>query len=195
MTQPLQVLGNNIFQFADVYTPAECLQFIQRAESIGFDAASVQLANSQQLVTQIRNNDRVTLHDQEVADGMWNRISAFLPMLDSCHPVGVDGRIRFYRYLPGQRFKRHKDGSATDDAGHVSKLSYLIYLNDEFEGGETTFYEFRNVNGGQEQVELAVKPVTVSAILFCHECWHAGMPVITGRKYVLRSDVFYSSPG
>jgi predicted 2-oxoglutarate/Fe(II)-dependent dioxygenase YbiX len=194
MSGTLETVDEGIYTISGVMTAKECQELIERAEAIGFSAASVKTSSGQRMMTNIRNNDRVNLHDVELANTMWQRVSRLLPVLDSCKPVSVDPNLRFYRYDPGQQFKRHKDGSVTNDLGEVSKLSYLIYLNDDYAGGSTTFLEFRDVDGVREKREFVISPKAGSALLFLHERWHEGTSVSCGTKYVLRSDVFYSHP-
>ena len=186
-----QFIDPDIFTVSNVFSIEECRALIERAEVIGFDAASVRTHSGPKMMTNIRNNDRVNLDDPELALLMWTRISSLLPSLDGQRAVGVDHHLRFYRYEPGQEFKRHKDGSATNEAGHVTKLTYLLYLNDGFEGGETTFREYTGLGDSRRKIEHVVTPTAGSALLFRHERWHEGSAVINGRKYVLRSDVFY----
>lgn len=133
----------------------------------------------------------MVLDDPTLATEMWKRIRACLPDFDGQRAISVDDQLRFYRYDVGQEFKRHKDGSVTNQAGAVSKLSYLIYLNDDFAGGETTFRSYEGKGESRSKKELVVGPVVGSALLFRHERWHQGCEVTQGRKYVLRTDVFY----
>ena len=114
-----------------------------------------------------------------------------LPILDGVEAKGVDQNLRFYRYVPGQKFNRHRDGSVTNEAGEVSKLSYLVYLN-KCDGGETVFRDYIEKDGNREKKILKVEPIPGSALLFRHERWHEGTPVASGKKYVLRTDVFYA---
>ena len=181
----------DVFTVAGVFTAEECSALIERAESIGFDAASVRTPSGAKMMTKIRNNDRVNLDDPELADLMWSRVASLLPTLDDQQPVSVDNRLRFYRYEPGQEFKRHKDGAVTNDDGCTSKLSYLIYLNGNFDGGATTFRDYVGKGESRQILEHIVTPVTGTALLFRHERWHEGSALTSGRKYVLRSDVFY----
>ena len=192
MTRQFQQIDDDIFTVSEVFGPDECLDLVARAESIGFEAASVRTSSGPQMMTHIRNNDRVAFNDLQLASTMWERIRAFLPALDGQNACGVDSQLKIYRYFPGQRFKRHKDGAVTNELGQTSKLSYLIYLNDDCDGGSTTFLENRDVNGAREEIEITVTPATGKALLFRHERWHEGTPVVAGVKYVLRSDVFYS---
>ena len=193
MTLEAKFVDPDVFTVSGLLTSDECRMLIERAESIGFAAASVRTRSGPKMMTNIRNNDRVNLDDTEIADLMWARISSVLPVLDSQQPLSVDHRLRFYRYETGQEFKRHKDGSVTNDRGHASKLSYLIYLNSDFEGGATTFRDYVGTGESRQKIEHVITPETGAALLFRHERWHEGSGITAGRKYVLRSDVFYGS--
>ena len=104
--------------------------------------------------------------------------------------VRNNDRIVFVDATPGQKHNRHNDGSVTNNACHLSRLSLLIYLN-ECDGGETVFRDYTDVEGERVKQELRIAPKPGLALLFRHERWHEGSPVASGKKYVLRSDVFY----
>jgi hypothetical protein len=55
----------------------------------------------------------------------------------------------------------------------------MIYLNDNFKGGETRFNDF------------VVAPKKGSALVFYHYLEHEGAEVIEGIKYVLRTDIMF----
>lgn len=55
----------------------------------------------------------------------------------------------------------------------------MIYLNDDFEGGETTF------------PGLWIAPKQGTALIFMHHLYHSGREVTKGIKYVLITDVMY----
>ena len=102
------------------------------------------------------------------------------------------------------------DASAADQQGEqdeiVSRLTLLMYLNDDFVGGETNFYGPNAVYGDDPpQLIASVRPKTGSCLLFpqgvgeaavehARQHWplHEGSPVRSGRpKYVIRSDVLF----
>lgn len=132
----------------------------------------------------IRNNDRAMLENREWVDVLWKRLAAAgLPLIDGERAVGLPKDLRFYKYSRRQRFKMHKDGPWSE-RGCVSRLTFLLYLNEGFIGGETDFRQFK------------VFPKTGAALLFVHDTWHEGAAVNDGVKYVLRSDVLYGhEPG
>lgn len=172
--------SDRVFSIDGFLTPTECARLIGLAEGAGFQPADVRAEGGQKAMPQIRNNDRVMVPGGEWVETLWSRLAGFeFPVVEGLRARGLPRDLRFYRYAPGQRFKMHKDGPWKED-GMVSKLSFLVYLNHGFVGGDTDFREFR------------VVPKTGSALLFIHDTWHEGAAVEEGLKYVLRSDVMYT---
>ncbi len=89
MTRQLQKIDDDIFTVSDVFDRDECLHLVARAESLGFEAASVRTSNGPQMMTHIRNNDRVVFDDVELAGKMWERIRTYLPTLDGQNAVAL----------------------------------------------------------------------------------------------------------
>jgi predicted 2-oxoglutarate/Fe(II)-dependent dioxygenase YbiX len=190
----MPTLAPNLFTVPTFLTPDECRTHNTRGETLGVEAASVATAAGPQMLTNVRNNDRVTFDDPAYAHALWPRVLPHIPAPpDAATPIGLNERFRFYRYDPTQRFKGHRDGIVERSATEKTRLTFMIYLNDDFAGGETVFYSEDRVNG-LRQVVASVRPVTGTALFFAHEWWHEGAPVTAGRKYVLRSDIFFRSP-
>lgn len=185
------LVPNHIFTIANILSPAECAEYITFSENMGYASAPITTHRGFELRPDIRNNQRVILDDPERADALWQRVSKYIPStIGEWQAVGLNERFRFYRYDPGQRFALHHDGSYQRPNGEVSILTFMIYLNEGFAGGETRFY-LPNYYNLQER-EVSVVPETGMVLCFVHELLHEGAPVIRGRKYVLRSDVMYS---
>jgi predicted O-methyltransferase YrrM len=103
------------------------------------------------------------------------------------------------------------DASDEDGEEVVSRLTVLMYLNDDFIGGETNFYQpvsapkHPSQEGTQPALIASVRPVAGSCLLFpqgvgedaveyARKHWplHEGSPVLSGRpKYVIRSDALF----
>jgi len=92
--------------------------------------------------------------------------------------------VQILRYDVSQEFKPHFDYfyKPNDDVYNDRIATMIVYLNDNYEGGETIF----------PKVNLTIKPVKGSAVFFeykyVHEInmktLHAGLPVISGTKYI-----------
>jgi len=173
-------ITDDIFTVSGFFKPDECIAHIELAEANGFADAPINTTIGPQVHKDVRNNTRVMLDDQRRADDLWRRIAAYIPQhIDGWPACGVNERFRFYRYDVGQQFDWHYDGCFDRHNGERSFLTFMIYLNDGFSGGETSF----------ENVTIA--PQTGLALFFIHRILHKGQPVIEGRKYVLRTDVMY----
>lgn len=100
---------------------------------------------------------------------------------------GLNERFRLCRYDVGQSFKKHCDGSFNRGHKYWSFLTLMVYLNDEFTGGKTIFYDKSN------QVTHEIRPKTGLAIVFFQTSKypHIGEEIQTGRKYILRTDIMY----
>ena len=55
----------------------------------------------------------------------------------------------------------------------------MIYLNENYEGEETSF------------TDLAIQPKQGLAVVFLHNLEHEGSAVKAGIKYVLRTDIMF----
>ena len=178
----LNQLDEYIFTVSEFMSVAECQTWIEKTEATGYSRALVSLPDGKQSVSGNRNNDRVILDDSTTAEELWNKLEPFcLKFYKGYSVVGLNERLRFYRYHPGQLFRWHKDGSFRRENGETSRLTFMVYLNEEFAGGETLFEH------------LSVSPKTGMAILFAHGYLHEGGEVFNGTKYVLRTDVMYSA--
>merc|ERR1719384_2305470 len=70
----------------------------------------------------------------------------------------------------------------------------MIYLNNEFEGGDTRFYsdnQSRYRPGLPENLVYTLRPVKGSCLVFNHRIVHDGGELLQGLKYILRTEVMY----
>jgi prolyl 4-hydroxylase len=181
----MKPLDIGIFTIDNVLSQDECQRYIALTEASGYEAATIStFGGSAELQPGVRNNDRVIADDFETAADLWTRISMHVPrMWRGCQTIGLNERFRYYRYEAGQRFRLHTDGSFRRANGEESQITMLVYLNDDFEGGETKFDS------------LDVKPKAGMALLFDHRLLHEGAEVLAGKKYVMRTDVMCAPRG
>ena len=191
------IVPDRIFTISNVLSPEECVEYITLTENIGYTPAGLTVGKDEYMMApQVRNNDRVILDDEKRATDLWNRIAEYVPTtIDNWTAIGLNERLRFYRYDPGQWFAPHGDGSYMRENHDHSRLTFMIYLNDGFEGGETRFYihhDYFVLLDPNVVPDVSVVPKTGMALCFRHEMRHEGARMIGGRKYVLRSDVMYT---
>lgn len=185
------ILNRYAFVLGGIASDRECQRWIAGAERAGFASAPVTTRNGPVHMPGLRNNARVMEDDPETAAELWLRVEPLLPAewrhVDrrgtSLLPSGLNERLRFYRYDPGERFALHRDGPFVRDRDEHSLLTVLLFLNDDFRGGETALLEPRYA--------CDVPPVRGDALCFSHHLLHEGTTVLEGTKYILRTDVMY----
>lgn len=170
-----------LLTFPSFLSPESCRAEIDRAERIGFAPAPITTAAGFVMMPDVRNNTRVMRDDPDLAARLFGALEPLLRGLGA-PPVGLNERFRYYKYGPSECFRWHRDGSFRRANGEASELTFMIYLNDGFEGGETEF----------DWPERAVKPRAGMALVFAHRARHQGAPVVRGTKYVLRTDVMFA---
>lgn len=171
------------------FSREQCRDLIEYSEANGFEPATVRMSEGAKMRTDIRNNDRFVFDDFELAGDLWPAAELFLDAFElDGEPVALNERMRFYRYDQSQRFKRHRDGRE-EIRGLISQVTFMVYLNDDYSGGETVFSEYSYEDGRRNEDVVEISPKSGTALFFLHHLWHEGSYVETGRKYVLRTDV------
>ncbi|KAF8931059.1 hypothetical protein BGZ47_000256 [Haplosporangium gracile] len=207
---------------SQVLTPQECSDMIQKTESLGYDVALVNVggtgasAGAGIHMPGYRDGKRCIVDDVQFTRDLWERVKAHIPPVWEGRPVvGMNERLRFLKYLPGDQFAPHMDGEyrRTDGSGEVTKITIQFYLNggdndadDGLKGGETSFLNERSFgrlpgvgstakkDGKVEEKEVervAVACRTGQALIFQHDLVHEGSRVVEGVKYVVRTDILY----
>ena len=161
-----------IWHFPQVFSELECKALVAAGEAWGFQPADVRTHKGPAMLTHIRNNERA-LGEHPTLSLQLNDL-----LIPQMGPVRASNHYRMYRYGAGQFFKMHRDGPTNEDGGD-SKYTCLIYLNDAYFGGETTFKDLPSYPQNMGDV-----------LVFEHSLWHQGSEVQTGVKYVARTDIF-----
>ncbi|MBO9397577.1 2OG-Fe(II) oxygenase [Shimia sp. R9_2] len=182
-------LDHLVFEAPNFLTDARCAEVTALAVKAGFQPATITTEHGTHVAAEIRNNDRVIFDDQDLARELWLHVRPFFPTAFKGHQaIALNDRFRVYRYEPGQFFDWHQDGAYRNGNGHHSMFTLLIYLNDGFEGGGTTFADVFSPHVFED---FTIEPATGKAVFFHHPLSHRGDPVITGQKLVLRTDVMF----
>ena len=179
----LSGMNDRFFTLDDILTPEECRALIARAEVVGFESAPITTRMGFVHAPEVRNNTRVMIDDPDLAGRLWARLRDHVPAEDGVwRALGLNERLRFYRYHPGQYFEWHHDGAFRRSRDERSLRTVMVYLNGGFSGG-TTDFDLGRIH--------RVVPVEGRVLVFDHPVRHRGARVETDVKYVLRSDVMY----
>lgn len=176
-----------------------CQELISESESKTYEKAMITIGKNQYRANpNLRNNDRIIFEDTLLADSLFKLVQPFLPQTIQLglkeklwELDGLNERFRYYRYSQGQQFKAHFDGDYERDKFNKSFLTLLFYLNDNFTGGATTFYQWQAGYIDKERPTHVITPKKGQALIFEHQQCHEGSVILTGTKYVLRTDVMY----
>ncbi|KAF9932210.1 hypothetical protein FBU30_008765 [Linnemannia zychae] len=201
------------FLLKDVLTRKECHQMISAAEAIGFTPDVPMVGSASESISVLAHNF-FWMADDQLLGHIFDRCKAYFPETsgDGHGAVGINSRWRVYRYVPGAIYRPHVDGqwpgSGLDpvtgeylydayNGTRWSRLTFLVYLNDEFEGGGTTFFTPSADVGFLDA--WANSPRSGSVLVFPHgdargSLLHEGSPVLKGAKYIIRADVLYQVP-
>lgn len=198
----------NLGLATNVLSAAECKAIIAAGESVGFLPDTPIREGGD---TSVLAHNFYWIVDTAFHDKLWSRLSPFVPAsVNGRLSRGLNRRFRVYRYVPGAEYRCHIDGAwppsgirpddtyVYDDSPAGKKRSslftFLLYLNDEFEGGETTFFMPSPVEGRLNA--YPVQPVMGGVAVFPHgeargALLHEGTSVREGAKYIIRTDIEY----
>ena len=167
----------------DALPASLCADYISKMQHGQAEVAEIVGADGQPVIElATRNNTRVMWDDEAEAGSLLDRVRTHVPeRLSGLTLAGANPRLRIYRYGPGERHGAHWDSIVELADGVRSMLTLVFYLNDGFTGGETDFVE----------LGIRVAPRLGRALLFQHRVMHRASEVVTGEKYVLRTDILY----
>lgn len=136
-----------------------------------------------------RTSETAWIHkDDAVVGPMMQRI---------CDQFGVPlenaESLQIVKYKPGTYYREHHDSCCDDNdtcknfAGSAGQRirTILLYLNDDFTGGETGFPTLDKKLKAPPRGALVFHPMAKDHPSACHpKALHAGLPVQTGEKYI-----------
>lgn len=164
--------------FRGLFTPEECDFLIAVAEP-AYEGSMVVAPSGRDVRDPIRTSDDAPMHwliEDPAIHALNRRIAAASgTRYEQGEPLLI------LRYRPGQEYKKHLD--ALPGVENQRFKTALIYLNEEYEGGETAF----------TRIGVTVRGRKGDAIVFNNSfdgssadplSEHAGLPVTSGTKYL-----------
>lgn len=196
----LTVSGARCAHFSSLITVEESAAVVEAAAALGFSPVDWEYSAS------YRDCERVVAQSEQLAELLWHRLRPRLRREDvegvrptgwhnegTWRPTNLNSLMRVSRYGPGHHFAPHRDGSFVLDDEHRSILTLLVYLDvsPTLEGGGTAFFHRGLTSGAPGKPAFRVDPRVGDAVLFTHDAWHQGEPVVSGHKLILRTDVMF----
>eukprot|EP01130_Rhizamoeba_saxonica_P002678 TRINITY_DN1243_c0_g1_i1.p1 TRINITY_DN1243_c0_g1~~TRINITY_DN1243_c0_g1_i1.p1 ORF type:complete len:238 (-),score=38.78 TRINITY_DN1243_c0_g1_i1:17-730(-) len=183
---------------------------LEKAEELGLEDLSGYNAN-------YRNNTRCVVMSFDVAELIFKRIAPFLDDIEitkeNDQKVGKEYKLdgiwspfalnecwRICKYNSGGHFGPHYDGYFSRGNNDRSMYTFMLYLNDEYDGGTTNFLNDdqplnQSENGlfeaQSENITHRIKATPGMALVFRHRLLHEGAQLKAGTKYIMRSEVMY----
>lgn len=218
--------GEKIFTVDEFLTTTECQELIDAAEAKGFNDSSPSGGGHGRTGREdARTSQFCVTDDEKLAEKLWQKIKDSLPP-DVSHvsttayinsvkiakewkPIAVNPHIRIYKYEVGQVFPEHIDYKmhrrVFRDGKQYRQLTFmtmLIYLNDDFSGGQTGFWTQHDKIGVKEHCrflrgseskphQVVVDPKVGRVLINDQNLLHEGMAPTKGTKYVLRTDIIH----
>jgi prolyl 4-hydroxylase len=184
--------GYHVLEIHGLLSPEECDSIRRMATAKGLEESMVwnygqKTGNT--LIEDHRKSKQCWLDDKD--GDLVLKISKISETLTGI-PLENQEMLQVAMYEPGGKFNEHFDACDHDDPDYCAKMNHnagqrrstlIIYLNDDFEGGETEF-----VNVG-----IKIKPVKGKAILFWNtdnnetvivNSRHRGCDVKNGEKWI-----------
>lgn len=181
--------GHFLVVVRGVFNYTDCQKLIEFSESIGYKPASLHTDRYgvEHVYTEIRKSLRCVVDDKDFANVLLKRISHVVPMKykgKDFHKINI--RLRFLKYDTGDHFIRHQDGQFVDTDGSMSMITILLYLNDDYTGANTRFFK-----DGRDETSVEPSLETGMVVLMDQDIYHDVPPLLTGFKYVIRTELMY----
>lgn len=170
-------LGTRIYQIHHAISSSVCRDYVQQGDVVGWGPTNIGELNP--LFS--RSQAAIDIDMPVLFAAIQSTVP---PQLDGMDIVALAGpRTACMRYSAGEYFGLHTDSPFVAEDGALTKLSLVLYLNDDYTGGETVFPD----------QALEVRPEIGTILLFPPNLRHMSKPIIRGIKYIIRSEVLYRS--
>jgi hypothetical protein len=170
-----------------VFTEFECADLIRLTENQGYTKATLFDENNVEYdVPDYRKGLRCIVDDEQFARILEERILHLIPKMYMSNKYhSINPRFRCLKYdEPSHHFEPHCDGCYSTE-NHMSMITILIYLNENYEGAKTSLHS------DEETIINQIIPKTGMVYLMDQEIFHSVPNLISGTKYAIRTELMY----
>ena len=171
----------------NVFSDEECSNLIIYSENVGYVQASsyIDKYKKEHFFLEIRKSLRCVIDSIDFSKILYKRIAHIIPnKYNDMEFSEINPRFRFLKYNNGDFFAKHTDEHYKNDKNEISLITVLIYLNDDYEGGNTNFL-FDDTN------EISIMPKIGLICLMDQNILHEVPNITNGIKYVIRTELMY----
>jgi prolyl 4-hydroxylase len=168
-----------VSSFDRLFSIEECAYLVRRAQPLLQPSVVVDPATGQLTPHPVRTSHNTVfpwVSEDLVIQALNRRIAAA-----SGTAAAAGEPLQVLRYQPGQQYRPHFD--AFDETDNQRVLTMLVYLNDEFEGGQTVFTHTGLTFRGGTGDGLLFRNATPTGARDKYS-QHAGRPVTRGEKWL-----------
>ena len=180
---PFETLSDTpeIRRFPGLFSSAECTYLVETAEPILQPSVVVHPATGEQIRNPVRTSSAAGFPfrlENPAIHALNRRLAAA-----SATDVRAGEPLQVLRYAPGEHYHPHIDALPNLPPTQQRVLTFLVYLNDDYDGGETAF----------PQLGIKVRGKSGDGLLFRNasadgrpdpRAIHAGLPVTRGAKFI-----------
>ena len=180
---PFESLSNTpeIRRFPGLFSPAECNYLVETAKPMLQPSVVVHPTTGEQIRNPVRTSSAAGFPfrlENPAIHALNRRLAAA-----SGSDVRAGEPLQVLRYAPGEQYHPHLDALPNLPPAQQRVLTFLVYLNDDYYGGETAF----------PQLGLKVRGKAGDGLLFRNasadgrpdpRAIHAGLPVTRGAKFI-----------
>ena len=167
--------------FPGLFTPAECAYLIQVAGPALKPSVVVDPHTGRQAPHPVRTSSAAAFPfvDENPAIHALNRRLAAVSDTD----VRSGEPLQILRYAPGEQYREHSDALPGVAPEEQRVLTFLVYLNEDYAGGETAFPSLGIKVRGRTGDGLMFRNASADGALDS-QAVHAGLPVTQGVKFL-----------
>lgn len=170
---------HSVLRVAKLLTDDECMHIVRSAADLLQPATVADPRTGRLMPHPVRTSDAAVL--SPVREDIVLRAINVRLAASSGTDVRQGEALTVLRYLPGQQFRLHSD--VLPNVRNQRMMTILIYLNDDFKGGETTFPDHRLTISPKQGDAVIFKNLDAAGRPLTH-ARHAGEPVVQGTKWL-----------